>query len=223
MNVEAVLQSTFVQKFIKPLFPGGVRRVARRVENLFLSKKEYGDVQWGRVTYIAHWNAFLSSIGTERLSLLEISPGPVSMWRERGWASYTSVQFPEFDIAKDVLPEKFDVVIAEHVFEHLRHPSSAARNIHTMLKESGVFIIATPFLVRVHNEPGDYTRWSEMGLAGLLEDSGFVAETHSWGNEACVVANFSRWELCHKDADLTNDPVMPLVVWAYARQARKPA
>lgn len=47
----------------------------------------------------------------------------------------------------------FDVVIAEQVFEHLQDPYSAARNVWRMLKEDGIFLIATPFLIRIHNLP----------------------------------------------------------------------
>jgi SAM-dependent methyltransferase len=223
MKIDNLIGSKFVQRLIKPLVPPSVRKGAweslRMFKRLLRGQVGYVDVQWGRVMYIQHWQRFLSTLPTERLSLLEISPGPVSMWRERGWASYTGVQYPAFDIMNETLQDKFDVIFAEHVFEHLRHPYAAARNIRAMLKDDGVFIIATPFLVRIHNEPGDYTRWSELGIAGLLEDTGFTAETHSWGNQKCVIANFQQWERFRKGRDLQNESDLPLVVWAYARKA----
>lgn len=223
MTAEDLLQMKFAQTLIKPLVPAAVRQGARKsahgLKRWLRGDSGYQDVQWGRVTYIEHWQRFLSTLPTENLSLLEISPGPVSMWRERGWASYTSVQYPDFDITRETLPEKFDVIIAEQVFEHLRHPYAAARNIHAMLNDNGVFIIGTPFLMRVHNEPGDYTRWTELGMAGFLEDTGFAAETHSWGNEKCVIANFRKWERFRKGQDLSNEPDLAVHVWAYARKS----
>lgn len=219
MKIEALLQSNFAQTLIKPLVPERARQGARRLQRWLRGQSGYLDVQWGRVTYIEHWKQFLSGLPTDRLSLLEISPGPVSMWRELGWASYTPVQYPDFDIMKDVLPDQYDVIIAEQVFEHLRRPYAAARNIHAMLKCDGVFIIGTPFMIRVHNEPGDYTRWTELGMTALLEDTGFVAETHSWGNEKCIIANFDSWEPFRKGRDLSNRPDLPIHVWAYARKS----
>lgn len=217
MSTETFLQSSFVQALIKPLLPSAVRRSARYIESWLRGQSGYIDTQWMRVVYCHEWKQLFLTMHLEQLSVLEVSPGPYSMWRDLGWAAYTAVEYPKFDISKDTLPERFDVIIAEQVFEHLRHPYSAARNISSMLRDGGVFVIATPFLVRVHNEPGDYTRWTEMGLAGFLEDTGFVAETHSWGNRECLVANLHRWERFRNGRDLRNEPNLPLVVWAYAR------
>jgi SAM-dependent methyltransferase len=219
MKTEDILQNKFVQTFIKPIFPPSVRRGARSVERWLRGESGYIDVQWMRVVYHDQWTSFFTTLPTERLSLLEVSPGHVSKWSDHGWVSYTPVQFPDFDITKDTLSKTFDVIIAEHVFEHLRHPYSAARNVHAMLKDGGVFMMATPFLIRVHNEPGDYTRWTEAGLAAFLEDTGFTAETHSWGNQKCLVANLYQWQRFRKGRDLHNEPNLPLVVWAYARKA----
>jgi SAM-dependent methyltransferase len=217
MKTEDVLQSKFVQTVIKPLFPSSVRRHARRAERWLSGDIGY-DVQWMRVVYHDEWKRFFGASPTTGLSVLEISPGSASVWRDLGWLSYTSVQYPEFDITNDTLSEKFDVIIAEQVFEHLRHPYSAAKNIRAMLNDRGVFLIATPFLVRVHNEPGDYTRWTEAGLLAFLEDTGFTAETHSWGNQKCLVANLHEWQLFKKGRSLRNEPNLPLVTWAYARR-----
>jgi SAM-dependent methyltransferase len=218
VNTENLLQSRLVQSLIKPILPPKIRHGARRLESWLRGQSGYIETQWLRVVYHDQWKHFFSTLPTEQLSLLEVSPGPVAMWREQGWAKYTPVQFPTFDITKDTLPQQFDVIIAEHVFEHLRHPYSAAKNIYSMLNHDGIFLIATPLLVRVHNEPGDYTRWTEMALSGFLEDTGFTSETHSWGNSACLIANLGKWERFRKGRDLRNEPNLPLVIWAYARK-----
>jgi SAM-dependent methyltransferase len=218
MTVEDLLQSKLAQALIKPLFPEVVRRSGRQLQRWLSGKSGLTDLHWARVVYHDEWKAFLSSLPTARLSLLEVSPGPMTTWRGLGWASYKGVQYPEFDITKEALPEQFDVIVAEQIFEHLRHPYAAARNVRAMLKDDGVFLIATPFLIRVHEEPGDYTRWTKTGLAGLLEDSGFTADARSWGNRKCVIANFDEWEFFKKGRDLTHEPNFPITVWAYARK-----
>ena len=174
--------------------------------------------EWVRVVQIDEWKAFLAGLPLGRLEALEISPSDITIWREIGFGSYTAVDFPMFDISRDTLPRAFDVIIAEQVFEHLRHPYAAARNIRAMLKDDGVFLIATPFLIRIHGVPYDYTRWTPDGLSGFLHDCGFVAEVHSWGNRKAVKANFKRWAEFGFGRNLDNEPDFPAVVWAYARK-----
>jgi hypothetical protein len=89
-----------------------------------------------------------------------------------------------------------------------------------MLKDDGVFMLATPFLVRIHAYPNDYTRWTPDGLRGFLEDAGFDAEIHAWGNRKAVAANFKRWAAFGWGRDLRNEPDFPVNVWAYARKRR---
>ncbi len=102
------------------------------------------------------------------------------------------MDYPEFDITKQTIPKQFDVIIAEQVFEHLRHPYAAARNVRAMLKDDGVFLIATPFLIRIHGQPNDYTRWTPDGLKAFLEDCGFDAEVRSWAIERLSSQTFAN-------------------------------
>ena len=169
------------------------------------------------VVYIDEWRRFLNGIGPANLNALEISPGAVSHWKNLGFRSYRAVQFPDFDITRQSLPESFDVIIAEHVWEHLRHPYPAARNVKSMLAPNGHFLITTPFLVRLHLAPKDYTRWTPDGMAGFLEDCGFDADVRAWGSVRVVRANFSRWPNYGWWRNLHNEPKFPIVVWAYAR------
>lgn len=185
----------------------------------------YNHEQWIRVVQMQQWQTYLASAPMEKLAVLEISPGPHPLVDEHQAKRYRAVNFPEFDITRDRLPERFDLIIAEQVFEHLRHPYRAGRNVWEMLNDDGVFMIATPFLVRIHGHPHDYTRWSEDGLRGFLEDCGFDAEVYSWGNQRAVRENLSRWREYGWSRDLKNEPEFPVVVWGYARksqQARDP-
>jgi len=92
-----------------------------------------------------------------------------------------------------------------------------------MLTPGGYFLVSTPFLLRIHNEPTDCTRWTETGLRHFLAESGFpLAEiqTGSWGNRACVKSNFGWWARYHPWIhSLRNEPEFPVHVWALARKA----
>src|SRR5205823_6255879 len=115
-----------------------------------------------------------------------------------------------------------DLVIAEQVFEHLPWPYRAARNVFKMLKPGGHFLMTTPFLVRLHDMPLDCTRWSETGIRYFLAECGFDMErikSSSWGNRACAIANFKRWEGFRPSRhSLENEPKFPVVVWALAQK-----
>jgi SAM-dependent methyltransferase len=178
----------------------------------------YREEQWVRIAQIDDWIRFLSNMHVAELDALEISPADGSRWRQLGFKSYQSVEFPAYDIMTQPLDLTFDVVIAEQVFEHLQDPYSAARNVWKMLKEDGIFLIATPFLIRIHNYPGDYTRWTPTGLKLFLNACGFDAEVKSWGNKKAVIANLEKWPSYGWRRDMTNQPHLPAVVWAFARK-----
>ncbi|MGE0418929.1 MAG: methyltransferase domain-containing protein, partial [Acetobacteraceae bacterium] len=129
-------------------------------------------------------SAFVTNLGPARLDALEISG---EAWRDAGFRSYESVAFPAFDICRDRTSRTYDIIIAEQVFEHIRYPHAAARNIMGMLRKGGVLLITTPFLIRYHPAPLDLWRWTEVGLQAFLEDAGFSRViASSWGNRDCV-------------------------------------
>ncbi len=142
-------------------------------------------------------------------------------WKDREFASYRSVDYPEYDICAGSLEVGgFDLVIAEQVFEHLLWPYRAARNVWEMLRPGGHFLATTPFLVKVHEYPVDCSRWTETGLKYLLAEGGFRLDdivTGSWGNRACVEAGFHRvWPWVPWWHSLRNEPKYPVMVWAVA-------
>ncbi|MGC2224086.1 MAG: class I SAM-dependent methyltransferase [Methylocella sp.] len=182
------------------------------------ARRPVSKAHWARVTTVRAWQEFLRGLPIGEFDALEISPERVTQWREFGFRSYRSVQFPEFDITEKTLPHSFNIIIAEHVFEHLRYPYAAARNVLAMLKDDGVFLIVTPFLVRVHGYSLDYTRWTPDGLRSFLEDCGFDAEVHAWGNRKAVKSNLDQWTPYGWGRDLRNEVDVPVCVWAFARK-----
>ena len=163
--------------------------------------------------------ARLDEMPCERLDTLEIAAG--WKWRERRWGSFTEMNWPDYDICKDVLDRQFDIIMADNVWEHLLHPYRATQHVLQMLKPGGLFINITPFLIRYHPIPTDCTRWTELGMRHFLADSGFDAdriETGSWGNAGAVKANFRKWARTGWQRSLPNDPHFPVTVWAFAHK-----
>jgi SAM-dependent methyltransferase len=181
----------------------------------------YDTTDWVRTVMYREAFAFIASLCPEKLDALEISGG--NQWtRQFHFKSYESTEYPGFDICAETLPRQFDLIIADQVFEHLQWPYRAGRNVWRMLRPGGHFIIATPFLVRVHRVPIDCSRWTADGLRYLLRECGFADEdirADSWGNRRCVRGNLDRWRRRGFFGSLKNEPDYPIMVWAFARKS----
>jgi SAM-dependent methyltransferase len=179
----------------------------------------YSHTNWTRIAHERAWRAWFAAQPVGQWDALEISPADKSTWR-LPFRSYAATQFPDFDICTSRLDRQFDVVIADQIWEHLAEPEEAARNVMAMLKPGGWFVLATPFMIRVHGAPEDYSRWTQDGLRRLLARTGFgEIATDQWGNRKCVAANLrDDWVRFGWGKDLRNEPDFPVIVWAFARQ-----
>jgi SAM-dependent methyltransferase len=172
---------------------------------------------WCRIVMNEETARLVRELAPSNLDVLEISG---TAWSNFGFRSYETLAWPAFDICKDRLAKNFDLIIAEQVFEHVRYPAQAARNVYRMLRAGATFLITTPFMIRIHPMPGDFWRWTPSGLEALLEDAGFVSiRVGDWGNRSCVTANLADWPMFDPERhSLVAEPDVPLVVWATAKR-----
>jgi SAM-dependent methyltransferase len=77
---------------------------------------------------------------------------------------------PIVDATKMKYSNEFDVVLCLNVLEHVFDYQKAIANIYKALKKNGVAIIAVPAFYPLHDEPGDYWRFTEHSLRKLLAD-----------------------------------------------------
>lgn len=175
--------------------------------------------KWSRVIMAEEERKWLRELEPSRFDALEISG---TAWSDFGFKSYKTTHYPDYDVCEGALSDQtFDLVIADQVFEHLLWPYRAGRNIYKMVRPGGYVLLSVPFLVRIHDKV-DCTRWTETGLKHFLAECGFPLDevkTGSWGNRACVKANFNDWARYRKRIhSLRNEPRFPYVVWALARK-----
>jgi SAM-dependent methyltransferase len=191
----------------------------KRLIKKFLDTVHYDYGHWARTVMYQECLKLVRELEPSRMEVLEISAGHV--WRGLGFKSFTEANFPDFDVCSTTLPKTFDLIIADQVFEHLLWPYRAGKNVHAMLKPDGYLLVTTPFLIKVHEVPVDCSRWTELGMKHLLAECGFPIEkirTGSWGNRACVKANFGSWARRGWFNSLANEPEYPVSVWALAKK-----
>jgi SAM-dependent methyltransferase len=102
----------------------------------------------------------------------------------------------------------FDVIYSNNVFEHLRRPWIAAKNLLAMLRPGGICITVAPFSLRYHEVPGDYFRYTHTCLPALFADAGPIrtlssgydttGRRNNWQglgdhNDTCPVDHFGAW------------------------------
>lgn len=80
-------------------------------------------------------------------------------------------------IAIDVIGSAYELPFADHSFdgvlctemiEHLETPQKAIDEMFRVLKPGGKVILSTPFVMPLHDVPGDYFRYSPYGLRSLF-------------------------------------------------------
>lgn len=179
-----------------------------------------GHPQWIRELMAQDTRREFEALGPANLQVAEISPAPEVGWRALPWASYTPLDFPRFDLCRppDVLPGPFDLIICEQILEHVVDPITAVDTLRRICRPDGHVFVSTPFLVRLHDFPGDFWRFTPAGLERLLRCRGLEPSwVRAWGNRHAVVGNFDRWTSRLPGQSLRNETNLPVVVWSMAR------
>jgi SAM-dependent methyltransferase len=177
--------------------------------------------QFIRYALYEHLRATLAArlpAGGEGLEVLEVggSNGVVAAMLPR--ARYeVAPPFPEVDV-QDLSrypTDRYDVVVVDNVLEHVPQPERAVAEIRRILRHGGVCICFTPFLVRVHNFPGDYWRFTDAGLRRLFADFAEV-DVEGWGNRFTLRTTLRHGWLSARNTRrllkvaLWNDPDWPI-------------
>ena len=171
--------------------------------------------------------AWVRGLDPSTLDAAEIS----GKWGESfAFRSYRRFSYPTYDPCTGPFRDdsgkvlKFDLILANQVWEHIDRPHAATRHVHRMLRPGGWFWLAVPFFIPYHAVPVDCSRWTARGLRNLLIEAGFDEsriQAYQWGNRAAALRNMELpWPPEHRpDDDLTDDPDFPIVSWAMAQRA----
>jgi SAM-dependent methyltransferase len=73
------------------------------------------------------------------------------------------------DVRDIGLEDAYDVILCLYVLEHVFELERSVQSMHRALAPGGTLVVAVPHLYPYHDEPGDYWRFTEHALRGLLE------------------------------------------------------
>lgn len=120
---------------------------------------------------------------SDSVCVVDLGAGPSQFWniflRFPNFISVDFFPYKKVDVVADItarLPFQngiADAVILSNVLEHIPNPASVLSECFRILKPGGVIIGTIPFLMRVHQAPYDFNRFTNFMLERLLRDAGF--------------------------------------------------
>lgn len=74
------------------------------------------------------------------------------------------------DVTTMKYKDEFDIILCLNVLEHVYEYEKAIQNMYKALKKGGTAVVAVPVIYPLHDEPGDYWRFTEHALRKLFSD-----------------------------------------------------
>ena len=113
--------------------------------------------------------------------LIDLGSGPLTnfeLLKEKNTIFIDGAKYDGIDIVcnfSNQLPFKansVDAILCSNVFEHLSEPQKTFDEISRVLKTDGSVLILVPFLIKIHQEPFDFYRYTKHALKHLAQNSG---------------------------------------------------
>ena len=99
---------------------------------------------------------------------------------EKRWNAARAVEFVQLDVEHDAIPEKFDIVGAFDVLEHIPDDLSAMKNVAAMLDDGGYFVITVPQYMFMWSSLDELVmhkrRYAKSELLDKLDKAGFSVD-----------------------------------------------
>lgn len=121
-----------------------------------------------------------------RAIILDVGAGRgdfADLFHGRNYLSLDIYPYPEVDLVCDLTqmnpfkPACMDVVVLMNVMEHVYDTRGLLKSLGELLKPGGLLIIAIPFLIKIHQAPFDYVRYTHFAIENLAAESGFEVQT----------------------------------------------
>jgi SAM-dependent methyltransferase len=135
----------------------------------------------------ANWRFLSEQVGTlpSEATILDVGAGRgdfANLFWGLDYMALDVYPYPEVDIVCDLTCSNpfreavFDAVVLMNVLEHIYSTRLLLDSLVRVLKPGGVLIVAIPFLVKMHQEPVDFVRYTHYALERLGADYGLAVE-----------------------------------------------
>ena len=90
--------------------------------------------------------------------------------------------YPEVDVVCDLTqtnpfrPASFEAILLLNVLEHVYDTHALLDRLAGLLKPDGILLVAIPFMVKMHQVPVDFVRYTHFALARFAEQHGLLVE-----------------------------------------------
>jgi SAM-dependent methyltransferase len=165
----------------KPIF-------TRPPRNLIPSEKIERRADTGTPWRQANWKFLQQQISRLDADTLFLDVGAgrgdfASLFQNRPYLALDIYPYPEVDFVCDLtqcIPLRrghFGAVVLMNVLEHVYDSRGFFGALAQLLKPGGALIVAIPFMVKIHQAPVDFVRYTEFALEQLGKEHGLQIET----------------------------------------------
>ena len=129
----------------------------------------------------ANWGFLLEQVAAleQEALILDVGAGRgdfSAAFKGRSYLALDVYPYPEVDLVCDLTqrnpfhPARFDAIVLMNVMEHIFDTHAIMATLRQLLKPNGILIVAIPFMVKIHQAPVDYVRFTHYALQRLGDD-----------------------------------------------------
>jgi len=108
--------------------------------------------------------------------------------------------YPEVDLVCDLTlcvpfqENSFDLVVLMNVVEHVPEPQTLLKVVYQLLSPGGIAVVAVPFMLKIHQAPIDFARFTHYALQKMAVEIGFqVSGLQAFVDPAGMIAEVTRY------------------------------
>lgn len=108
--------------------------------------------------------------------------------------------YPEIDLVCDLsnikpfIPNSIDVILLMNVLEHLPEAASTLKSLELLLRPGGIILVSVPFLVKIHQSPYDFARYTHFFLEKIGSEAGLAIDLlEGYFDPAFLVSESERY------------------------------
>lgn len=105
-----------------------------------------------------------------------------NLFNDQRYLAVEVFPYPEVDLVCDlfiinpIAPASLDIILLMNVLEHIPDAKAFLSSLSVLLRPGGRIIVSVPFLVKIHQAPHDFARYTHYLLKDMGNDAGLHVE-----------------------------------------------